>query len=125
MPRNGSGVKMRSRYDTTGFSAAKSMAGAIIVFTILGTVRQGSGRTLNPFESAFFVYPNVGDNQNGKKNTHLNQPKHSQRAELDRPGKQENCLHVEDHKQNGDNVETHRVASAGIRFRFDAAFVGA
>ena len=41
-----------------------------------------------------------------------------------RPWEQEDGLHIEDHKQDGDDVEAHRIAAARIIERGDATFVG-
>src|SRR5262249_22994140 len=76
---------------------------------------------LYPVESAFFVNPNVSNNQNSQENSHFEQSKHSQSLELHGPRKKEDRFHIEDDEQDRNNVETNRVASAGVRFRLDPA----
>ena len=87
-------------------------------------VEKGSGEV----ESAFFVEPNVSDEEDTKKNEHgrqrecgkmLNDPP----AKQDSPGKQEDGLHFEHHEDHGDYVEAGGVAAARVGFREDAAFV--
>jgi len=79
---------------------------------------------LGPIQSAPLPNPNVSQDQDAQKNQHLHQPEQAEDPELNRPGKQEDGLHVEDDEQDGDDVEANRVTAPGIRFRVDAALVG-
>src|SRR5581483_6030008 len=85
--------------------------------------RTAKGLELHPFQSAFFIYPDVSDNQDGKKHNHLDQPEKAQHFELNRPREEENGFYVEDHKQDGDDVVAHRVAAARFHLRINAAFI--
>src|SRR5256885_8476002 len=80
--------------------------------------------SLHPLQRALFPNPDVTDDQDHEENQNLNQPEHAERFGLHCPGKKENCLHVEDHKKNGDDVKPDRVASTSGIDRIDAAFVG-
>ena len=42
----------------------------------------------------------------------------------DRPGKQEDGLHIEEDEEHGDHIEADREASAGVALGHDAAFIG-
>src|SRR5664280_2520292 len=79
---------------------------------------------LNPFQRALLPYPDVSHDQDAEKDQHLQQTEQTQQLELHGPGKQEDGLHVEDHKQNGDNIKTDRVAATRAVEGRDAAFVG-
>ena len=80
-------------------------------------------------QRAFFVQPDVSDKQDAKKNEHRRERKSGQmmrqpRTEQDRPGKEKDGFHVEDHKEHADDVEARGVPSAGAGLRKDAALVG-
>src|ERR1019366_362806 len=66
---------------------------------------------LHPLQRVLLPDPDVSHNQDAEKNQHLQQAKQTQQLELYRPGKQEDGLHVEDHEQNGHDVETDGVAA--------------
>src|SRR6266478_8071044 len=85
----------------------------------------GSGaRDSDPFQSAPLVGPDVAHNQDRQEDHHFRHTKPSQRLVSYGPGEQEYGLHIENHEQDGDNVEAHRIAPARIRGGLDAAFVG-
>src|ERR1039457_4004509 len=87
------------------------------------TRRAGNGAPSYPLQSPFLVSPDVPDNQDGQEYRHLRHPKPTQGPVPDRPRKQEDGFHVEDHKQNGNDVKPYRVAPARVRSGLDAAFV--
>ena len=53
----------------------------------------------------------------------LNQPEYAEGFEPYRPRKQEHRFHIEDNKQNGDDVKANRIASRRVVIRIDAALV--
>src|SRR5215468_10160332 len=85
--------------------------------------KESAWKNLHPFERAFFPDPDVAHDQDAEEDQHLNEPENSQRLELHRPGKQEDRFDVKNDKQDGDDVVTDGVASAGVVVGIDAAFV--
>src|SRR5579862_9696701 len=79
---------------------------------------------LDPFQGALFPDPDISHDQDQQEDQHFDQAEYAQRFELNRPGEEENGLHVEDHEKDGDDVIAHGVASAGGVYRIDAALVG-
>src|SRR5690348_2223926 len=78
---------------------------------------------LDPLQSALLPDPDVSNDEDGKENTHLQQPEKAESLELNRPRKQEDSLHIKYHEQDGHNIKADGVSAAGIVFRCDAALV--
>src|SRR5688572_25881448 len=76
-----------------------------------------------PVEGALLNNPNVSDDQNTEKHEHLDQTEQRELFVNDCPGKQEHSFHIENDKQNRDDVVTDRIAFAGIRLRIHTALV--
>jgi hypothetical protein len=79
-------------------------------------------------ERAFFVEPDVSDEENAKKNEHGQEREgRKMRGEpptkQDGPGKEKYRFHFEDYEEHGDDVEAGRVTATGAGFREDAAFI--
>src|ERR1700757_5072470 len=79
--------------------------------------------SLHPLERTFFPNPDIANDQNAEKDQHLNQPEQAEGFELHRPGKQEDGFHVEDHKEDGHNIETDGVAAPGMVYRINTALI--
>src|SRR5215469_11430337 len=80
-------------------------------------------------QRALLVEPDVANQENPEKNKHREQGKsgkvlYDPGTEKDRPGKQKDGFHVENHKKHGDDVKARGVAPASRAFRDDAAFIG-
>src|SRR5262249_8142298 len=76
---------------------------------------------LHPLQRAFFPHPDVANNQNRQEDKHFDQAEEAEELEADGPREQEDRFHVEDHEQDGDDVITDGVASAGAVDGVDAA----
>jgi len=82
-------------------------------------VDEGAGPTRAiPIRVRPFPYPDITDHQDAEENQHLRQAESAEGFEPYRPGKQENGLHIEDHKEYRDNVIGVRY-SARVTFQWD------
>src|SRR5262249_51649650 len=79
---------------------------------------------LNPLERALLPGPYVTHHQDQQEDEHFGYAEPAEGAVFDRPRKQEDRFHVEDHKQDGDDVEAYGIPAARIGSRLDAALVG-
>src|SRR5215831_4205002 len=108
--------------------AVKVSAGEESIALSAGVVKDESlmlaEAKLYPFERALLPDPDVTDDQDGEEDQHLKKTEQSERFELYGPGEEEDRFHVEHHKENGDDVETHRISSARVVHGIDAALVG-
>src|SRR6266496_4110935 len=68
--------------------------------------------TSNPLQCSLFICPEVTDHEEAKENGNLCDAKPSELFVTDRPRKQKYRFHIENHEQNRDNVEPHRIAAA-------------
>src|SRR5882762_492823 len=83
-----------------------------------------SNRRLDPLQRTFSPDPDEPDDQDEQENQHLHQSKKTQSLELHCPGEEEDSLHVEDDKQDSNDVITDGIASTRAVDRVDAALVG-
>src|SRR5579864_35844 len=81
-------------------------------------------RLSHPLQRTFLPDPDIANDQDAEEDQHLEQAEQAEGLELHRPRKKEDGLHIEDHKQDGDNVIADGVASTRTVDRIDAAFVG-
>src|SRR5215210_7974134 len=65
---------------------------------------------LDPFQPALAPGVDVADEQDHDEGDHLQQPVEAELVERDGPGVEEDRLDVEDHEEDGDDVEAGRVA---------------
>src|SRR5208283_4802557 len=91
------------------------------IYTVLFKVERIVG--LNPIECAAVPEPDVTHDQNPQEHQHLDEAIQPQNLKLHGPGIQEHRFNVKDYKEDGDNIEAHRVPPAGVGFRGDAALV--
>src|SRR5579864_7716216 len=78
----------------------------------------------HPLQCALLPDPDVTDDQDAEEDEHLEQSEQAKCLELHGPGKEENRLHIEDHKQDGNNIVANGVAASRAVDRINAAFVG-
>src|SRR3989338_1490769 len=78
----------------------------------------------HPIKRALLVEPEIADEQDAEKDQHLHQAEQTQLVVLHRPGKEEDCLHVEDDEQDGDDVKAHPEAAPGVALRRNPALIG-
>jgi hypothetical protein len=86
-------------------------------------------RGLGPIKSALFVEPYIADQQDADKDEHGDERVASRvgrkpGAVQNGPGKEEDHFDVEDNEQHGDDVEARGIATRGVAFGGNAAFVG-
>src|SRR5438067_11177884 len=74
-----------------------------------------------PVQRAFFPDVDQADDERGGEHQHLDVAEPAERAKVDRPGVEEDRLDVEDDEEQGDHVELHREALAGVAHRLAAA----
>src|SRR5690242_8709426 len=99
----------RSGNQTTEDGDLKSRSGARCSAASLLTPDTCSS---HPFQRALFPRPDIPHDQDRQEHNYLGDAEPAQRAVLHCPGKQEDGFHIEDHEQNGDDVEAHGVAAA-------------
>src|ERR1039458_4965031 len=86
--------------------------------------RQTEWAQLHPFQRTFLPNPDVPNQKNDEKYQNFHKSENTEGFELDRPGKQEDGFHIEDHEQDRDDVVADGVTAAGIVDGIDAALVG-
>src|ERR1700675_4005811 len=78
----------------------------------------------HPLQCAFLPDPDVTHDQDAKKDQHFEQPKKAKGFELYSPWEKENGLHVEDHKQDGNNIVANRITASSPVDWINTALVG-
>src|SRR6266849_5306752 len=81
----------------------------------------GGARNSDPFEGALLVGPDIAHNQDRQEDHHFRHAEPSQRLVPYGPREQKYGFHIEDDKQDGDDVEAYGIPSARIRGGLDAA----